>query len=214
MSEMSKGKFVRLTSVFLLISLVIVFLAAKISYAWVLSIPQVCWLVAGTVIGMLIGGFIFSLSDDTLTSILGVVITDICTGILVGPLLALYSNTAILQALILTLGAVGIMSVLGLLFPKFFEGIGPYIIAALVVLILTQITQIIFIWLGFQGAANLSILYWIGIGIFMLLVAHDWGKTINNERTTNEAVKTAGLLTLDFINILIRFLGGSDSKSD
>ncbi len=165
--------------------------------------------------GMFGGVIIFSISSNPFVSTFGVALMSISAGLLVGPITASYEVTTVMQAVIITGGIVVVMSSIGILYPKIFEGMGPYLLAGLTVLIFSQFAQIIFLALGFEQAASMPILAWIGIGIFTLYVGYDWSRALSLPHTADNAIDAAGAITLDAINIFLRvlqILGGSSGN--
>lgn len=210
-NEIDQFSFVRMVALFTMLSVGVVAAGVFISYTW-----QMSWvLLIATFIAMLIGAFMFAPEGTSAgISTVGVIIMSGAAGMMIGPMIASYSLMTVLQALIVTAGIVGIMSLVGIVFPKVFEGFGPYLLAALIVLLMAQFAQIFFIFLGFTAAQNLPILYWIGIGIFSLYVAYDWSRAVSLPHTVANAIKAAGAITLDIINIFIRVLGLMGKSDD
>jgi FtsH-binding integral membrane protein len=209
--EMEKPAFVRLVSFGTMLSMILVAVGTWTSYTWQMTWP----LLIATFLGMLAGVLIFTLVNNPGVSTIGVVIMSISAGLMIGPVVASYKLVTVAEAVIITGGIVGVMSVIGIMFPKVFEGWGPYLLAGLTVLIFSQFAQIICIALGFPNAANMPILAWVGIGIFTLYVAFDWSRALSLPLTADNAVDASGAIVLDAINIFLRvlqLLGGSSGN--
>jgi FtsH-binding integral membrane protein len=207
--KIKTGTYVRLIALFTLISVGIVAVGATVSYSW----PFTWYLWVGSFIAMLVGTIIFATSDDPARSVFGVVMMSAAAGIMMGPYLATKSLEIVLQAILITGGIVGVMSIVGIIFPKVFEGFGPYLLAGLVVLLIAMLGQMIFAALGFSVSVSMPILYWVGIILFTLYVAYDWSRALKIPHTINNAIIAAGSLTLDIINIFLRVFGLGRSKS-
>lgn len=207
--EIETGAYVRLIAFFTMLSVGIVAIGAYISYSW----PFTWYLLLGSFIAMLVGTLTFATSDNTARSIFGVILMSTAAGIMMGPYLATKSLEIVLQAVLITGGIVGTMSIVGIIFPKVFEGLGPFLLGGLVILLIAMLGQMIFAALGFSISVSMPILYWVGIILFTLYVAYDWSRALKIPHTTNNAVIAAGSLTLDIINIFLRVFGLSRSKS-
>jgi FtsH-binding integral membrane protein len=180
----------------------VVAVGSTISYDW-----QFSWLfLIGTFIGAIIGIIIFCTSDDPMTSGIGVAFMSLCLGLMMGPAIAHFSGPTTLLAAVITAIVMVVMSMLGLLFPQLFSGMGPYLMAGLTLLIVAQFAQIILALLGFQEALQIPIITWFGIGLFLLFTAYDWTQAMEKEYTWNNAIDTSGSLVLDAVNLFIRIL--------
>lgn len=209
--EMEKPAFVRLVAFGTLLSMALVAIATYTSYTWEMTLP----LLIGTFVGMLAGALVFTLVNNAGISTIGVAIMSASAGLMIGPAVAYYHIITVVQAVMITGGIVVTMSIVGIMFPKVFEGFGPYLLAGLTMLIFAQFAQIIFIALGFVAALEMPILAWIGIGIFTLYIAYDWSRALSLPLTADNAVDAAGAIVLDAINIFLRvlqLLGGSSGN--
>ncbi len=209
--EIEQPAFIRLVAFITAISIGLVAFGSYISFSWPMTWP----LLIATFIGMLGGVLIFTLIDNPGLSAFGVALMSFSAGLMIGPVVATYQVAIVLQAILITGGIVVTMSVIGIMFPKIFIGIGPYLLAGLTLLIFASFAQIIFIALGFEAAVNMPILAWIGIGIFTLYVGFDWSRSLSLPLTVDNAIDAAGAITLDAINIFLRILqllGGKSSS--
>lgn len=209
--EIEKSPFIRLVALFTAISIGLVAVGSYISFSWAMTWP----LLIITFLGMLGGVLFFTLVNNPLASGFGVALMSICAGLMIGPVIATYNVAVVLQAIMITGGIVVTMSVVGIMFPNVFIGMGPYLLAGLTLLIFASFAQIIFIALGFEAAVNMPILAWIGIGIFTLYVGFDWSRSLSLPLTVDNAIDAAGAITLDAVNIFLRvlqLLGGKSSK--
>lgn len=208
---LEKSAFIRLVAFATMLSIGLVALGAVYTYRMTMSMPMFI----GTIVGMFAGVIAFSLSKNPAISTLGVIVMSISAGMMIGPVTAAYEVATVMQAVVITGGIVVTMSVIGVMFPKVFEGFGPYLLAGLTMLIFAQFAQLIFIALGFEQALEMPILAWIGIGIFTLYVAFDWSRALSIPMTPDNAIDAAGAITLDAINIFLRvlqILGGSSGN--
>jgi len=199
---MSKESYIRTIAVFTLLMALVVAGGVMISYTWTPS-----WLlVIVTFLASIAFIFMFKMSDNPLVSGIGVSGMSLAMGIMIGPLVAAYAGIVVVKAVVTTAAVMGVMSFMGIVYPKVFEGWGPYLMAGLVLLIVAQFAQIIFVALGFAAAADMPLLAWLGIGIFTALVAYDWAKALAQPYTLDNAIDASGGIILDAINLFIRFL--------
>jgi FtsH-binding integral membrane protein len=201
--NMSKEAYVRAVAFFTFIVGALIAFGAWVSYGWPLSLL----LVIGTFIAAVVCIFLFQSSADPVVSAIGVGGMSFSLGLMIGPLMSFYGEIVILEAIVTTAIIMVVMSVLGILFPKVFDGIGPFLISGLTLLILAQFAQLIFVILGFEQAVDLPWLAWAGIFIFTMFVAYDWVKALELPYTLDNAIDASGRLILDAVNLLIRLLG-------
>ncbi len=200
--EMSKSAYIRAVAFFTLVVGGLVAGGAVISYSWPFSWP----LLIGTFMISIICIFIFQKSDNWMVSLVGVGGMSLALGLMIGPAIALYAEIVVMEAVVTTAAIMVVMSVAGILFPKVFEGFGPFLMAGLVILIVAQFAQIIFISLGFTQAMDMPLLAWAGVAIFTFFVAFDWSRALSLPFTLDNAVDASGGLILDAVNLFIRLL--------
>lgn len=210
--EMSRPAYIRAIAFFTILVGLFVAGGAVISFDWALSWPMmiVTFVVS---IGAIFG---FTFSKNPVISFISVAVMCVAMGMMIGPIVALYSAVVVMQALVATAGIMVVMSLIGILYPSSFEGLGPYLMGALTLLIVSQFAQILFLWLGFEQAANMPLLAWVGVGIFTVFVAYDWSRALGLPHTWDNAVDASGGLVLDAINLFIRLLqifGGKGGSS-
>jgi hypothetical protein len=131
-----------------------------------------------------------------------------------GQTVALVGESVAVSVAVITVTVMVIMSFIGLVIPKVFEGWGPYLMAGLTLLIVAQFAQIISMLLGFSEAVKMPILSWIGITLFLGFVAYDWASALKYEYTLDNAIKASGVLGVDFANIYAyigEFMSGADT---
>ena len=210
--EVSKSVYVRLIAAFTMIAAGFVAVGSCISFNWGFSWPLLILCFLGQV-----GSIILFLTAKTpVVKISGVTAMSFLGGLLIGPMVA--THIAVLpQAVAVTLGVMGLMSTAGIVYPKIFEGFGPFIMAGLLVLIFGHLMQIGFIYvLDIPEAQNMPLLAWGGILIFSLSLAYEWSRALSIPYTVNNAIDASGAIILDGINLFIRFLqimGGQSQSS-
>lgn len=212
-SEISRNAYIRLVCLFTLLVAATTAIGALVSYHWPFSWP----LLIGTFIGALACIILFELAGNPFLSAIGVNGMGFLLGLMMGPAVAQYTGFVVLEALVSTASIMAVMSIVGILVPQLFRGLGAYLLAGLTVLIFAQFAQLIFLSLGFRSAANLPLLDWLGVSIFTLYVAYDWSKALDVPYTVDNAIDVSGALILDAINLFLRLLaifGRSSSSSN
>ena len=199
---MSQTAYIRSIASFTLIAACLTTLGALTSYQWSPS-----WLlILGSFVGSMVCIFLFQGSDNPLLSFLGVSGMSFLMGLMIGPVTAMYHIANVVQAVVLTAGAMGLMSLAGIMVPAVFRGWGPYLMAGLTLLIIVQFSQLIFLALGFEQAARMTWITWAGVLVFLGLTAYDWARALSLPYTLDNAIDVSGGLILDAINLFLRFL--------
>lgn len=161
---------------------------------------------------MLINAFIFIPmvhSDSYGIAFIGHVAVAFVTGLFVGPFMGAH-KPVLLEAIVAT-GAVTVgMSAAGLLYPKFFTGIGRYLVVALWLFIFWMFGGILLSGLfGINFSGQLT--SWIGIALFSLFIGHHVGKVASNDLTPTAVIAESCGAFLAIINLLLHMIG---SRSD
>lgn len=146
------------------------------------------------------------LTRNAAVSFFGVACMMVSLGCMMGPLVAMHAEPIIMTAAVITAVSMVTMSILGLVYQRLFYGIGPFLVAGLTLLIVAQFTQIIFMLMGFTGAADMPVLAWIGIAVFLGFTAYDWAEALTQEFTADNAVKASAGLGLNLANLFGNFL--------
>ncbi len=201
-NTMSKSMYLRSIALFTLLVTLVVAKGAMTSYSWAFSLT----LLIGSFVVSIISILVFTASDEPLISALGVTALSYSLGIMMGPMLTLYSGYVISQAIVTTATILVIMTFAGITYPKVFEGMGPYLFGALAFLIIAMFGQIIFVAIGYPQAANMPIINWIAVLIFTLYIAYDWSRALTLPYTLDNAIDVSGALILDLVNLFIHLL--------
>ena len=198
----SQSTYVRLIAALTLFGAGFVALGAALSFSWGFSWP----LMIGTFVFQIGSIVLFLMSRNPGVKLLGVNSMAFFSGMCIGPMVAQY--VAVLpQAVSVTLGVIAIMSLAGISFPKVFEGLGPFIMAAVLVLIFGHFLQLGAIYvLGIADAQHMSLLTWAGVFIFSLSLAYEWSRALSLPYTVNNAIDASGAIILDGVNLFIRIL--------
>lgn len=200
--EVSKPAYVRLIAALTMVAAGFVAIGSIISFSWGFSWPLL--IISG--LGQIACIFWFLSAKNPVSKASGVASMSILAGLLIGPMVA--AHIAVLpQALGVTLGVMTLMSIAGIVYPKVFEGMGPFIMAGLLVLIFGHFLQIGLIYIfDIPEAQNMPLLAWAGVLIFSLSLAYEWSRALSIPYTLNNAIDASGAIILDGINLFIRLL--------
>lgn len=208
--SLSRTDYVQCIAAATIVAAVMLGFGAVVSSGWPISLG----LVLGAFVSAVICIVITYSTDHPGTTFIGVSGMMLSMGCMFGPLVALVGESVAVSVALITVTVMVVMSFIGLVIPKVFEGWGPYLMAGLTLLIVAQFAQIIFMLLGFSEAVKLPILSWFGIALFLGFVAYDWASALKYEYTLDNAIKASGVLGVDFANIYAyigEFMSGSGS---
>lgn len=168
------------------------------------------WVFLGVALVLPIIGIVMSAkSDNPLVSFIGFNLVVVPFGVILGPALAAYkvaSPGVVAEAAMLTAIVTGVMGLSGVLFPKFYEGLGGALFGALLCLVVVRV-----IGLFVPAIGNLGIIDYVAAAIFALYIGYDMYRASTIPATLDNAVDVAVALYLDIINLflnILRILGG------
>ena len=185
--------------------------AAGISLSWDFSWP----LLIGTFFVSIGAIFLFGLSDQWPLSLLGVSVLSVALGMMIGPVVSTYSVPIVMKALMTTAGVTLLMSILGVIYPKSMEGIGGFLLGALMLLIVGNLARYFWPLIDVSGGPpSMGILDWIGAGVFTIYIMYDWNRAMRLPKTLDNAIDSSGALILDVVNLLLDLLRLYASSDD
>lgn len=151
--------------------------------------------------GILLARFTQSLAG----SLLGYHLVLVPFGLLLGPILDVYTRAGagaiVSQALILTGCTTGVMTLLGLSYPNLFARLGGVLFGGLMALMVLRLIGMFVPALG-----NAGWLDWLAAAIFTLYIGFDWYRAMNLPATGRNAVDVAISLYLDILNLFLTIL--------
>lgn len=153
-----------------------------------------------------IAGVFLTLSDHPVVSFIGYNLIVVPIGILLCICLPEYPASSIELAAGLTAFVTLAMIVIATIRPSIFEGLGRTLLVSLILGLVAEIFATLF---GYRG----DFFNWLFVIIFSLYVGYDWQKAQGEAKTIDNAVDAAVNIYLDIINIFVRLLGSSKSKS-
>jgi len=186
--------------------------------AWYTMLAEVemSWGLAIGVMVVAIGGiFLSTLSDNPVFSLVGYGLVAGPFGVLLGPVIALYTTVAIWKALFITSAVVMVLGTIGATYPKSLSSWQGPLLGALLILLCGYFIVPIGGLFGLDVGTGLMMWDWVGLIIFGALVIFDLNRAMRIPKTFNNSIDCALALYLDFVNIFIRILaltGNSSSK--
>lgn len=176
--------------------------------AWALQAQfrpgMILFLVLGLALPM-IGVFTARRAKTMPVALLGYHLLLIPFGLILGPILETYlrvgGTALVMRALMLTGCTTGVMTLLGLSYPKVFEKLGGVLFASLIALVVLRV-------LGFfiPSLAAAGWIEWLAAGIFTLYIGYDCHRAMAIPATGRNAVDVAISLYLDVFNLFLTIL--------
>lgn len=213
--EMSKNLYALGICGFTLAGIITSLVAAQISKDWVF--PTV-WHMLGFLVGVaVIGivGVVISLkSDKPGISLLGYAMVAGPFGLMLGPILSLYTTASIVKVLFITSALVAILGMIGAMIPESLEGWGSWLMGGLIILLIGYLVVPIAGAIGVDVDSAMTWLDWIGVALFSGMVIYDWNRAMRLPRTLDNSIDVAVAIYLDWFNLFIRLLSLMGQRSD
>jgi uncharacterized protein len=155
----------------------------------------------------IIGIIVAMKSDNPIFSFLGYSMVVLPFGVVLSPVLQVYSPDVITNAFGITAAITFIMGLAGTMFPNIFSKMGPVLGLVLFGMILVMIGQM------FIPALRLGIIDYIGAGLFSLYIGYDVYRANHMPKTLDNAIDISIDLYLDIINLflfILRITGNKD----
>lgn len=175
---------------------------ARISLNWQYGLG----LVLLTFIVALSGIFIFTHSDKPIVSLIGVSLLSFFMGLSIGPVIAYYQYSTVVNALILTLAVTIGMVILGTLLPKVIIRYTGILFVGLLVLLVGYFAIAILSLFGVHSNGILSALDWLALVVFSLYIWYDWSRAMLLPKTADNAIDASGALIVDIVNLFLTLL--------
>jgi FtsH-binding integral membrane protein len=148
----------------------------------------------------IIGILIAVKSSNPFISFIGYNMVVIPFGVILGPAVNQYSHDVIRNAFGMTAAITIVMSLAGISFPDFFSKIGGFLFVALTSLLVVMIGSL------FLPFLRLTIIDYIGAGIFSLYIGYDMHRASMVPKTIDNAIDISIDLYLDIINLFLFIL--------
>jgi hypothetical protein len=170
-------------------------------------------LLIGAMIMAFVGTLVVGRAKNAGWALLGLHLVVIPFGILLGPVIAAYTRAGafdlVARAMVLTGCVSGIMTVLGLMYPRMFAKLGGVLFGAIIALVVIRILQMFMTSL--QGATWVE---WLAAGIFTLYMGYDWYRASVVPANLRNAIGIATGLYLNILNLFLTILRLLSSRRD
>ncbi|EPN7764812.1 Bax inhibitor-1 family protein [Vibrio cholerae] len=147
-----------------------------------------------------LGIYLFNKSSNPLVSFAGYNFVVVPFGLIINIVVSNYDPSLVLEAIKVTGLVVGIMMLLGTMFPVFFQKISGALTIALIAVIVVELFQI------FILGTHQEWLDWAVVIIFCGYIGYDWGRANQIPKTIDNAVDSAAALYMDIINLFLRII--------
>jgi len=170
-----------------------------VSPAWLLSInPWIFLLVYFA--SCFFGVYLFNKYTEPAISFIGYNFVVVPFGLVVNMLVSQYDPALVLQAVKITAMVTVAMTILGSVFPKFFQSIYRGLFLALLAVIIIEMFQI------FILKMHSNWIDWAVVFIFCGYIGYDWGRANRIPKTIDNAIDSAAAIYMDIINLFVRIL--------
>lgn len=153
------------------------------------------------------GIYLFTHSDSPVISFIGYNLVVIPFGLIINMSVNSYSPTVVIQSIFITAAVTLTMILAGMIFPKFFERLGAVLLTSLIVVVVVELSLIIF------TGRSANWINWVVAILFSLYIGYDWHRASSVPRTLNNAIDIAAALYMDIINLFLRVLGINNNSN-
>ncbi|MDX1974400.1 MAG: Bax inhibitor-1 family protein [Rickettsiales bacterium] len=231
-SEISRNQFVLLMGFFTFLGLGLTAVLAYFTTGWMHIVPAVeeggkatyawagpinFWLFwVGVLVTSIIGIFIALGSDKPAVSLIGYALVAGPFGLLLGPVVGMYTAMSIVKVIIVTGGVTGVLTLIGAIIPESLENWGGWLFGGLLILLFGSLGVPLLGLLipGFPVQGALTFLDWVGVFLFSAYIIFDMNRAMRVPATVDNAIDCALALYLDIINLFIRLLEIMGQKKD
>lgn len=171
-------------------------------------------LVVGMVIGLVIpivGIIISAKSDNWLVSTFGYLLVVVPFGALLGPVVAQYELTSVIQIAIMVFFVSVGMWIVGMVIPPIASNWSGYFVMILLVIILGDVARVVMVSLGIQ-TQTFHLWHWAIAVFFAGLIVYDVNKAMQGYKTMDNVADAACGIYLDILNLFLRVLAAGGNK--
>jgi len=162
--------------------------------------------VIGLVVLTFVGVLVSAATRHALMSLLGYMMIAIPFGMLLGPVLALYTTASLFKVFCLTGGITVLFGLIGAFIPSSLKGWGVWLMGGLMVLIFGMSFTTIAAYFGLPVEGTLKAWDWFAVVLFVGLIAFDFNRAMRVKRTMTNAIDCAVAIYLDFLNLFLHLL--------
>ncbi len=159
------------------------------------------------ILAVAIAGCYVALNNDKpLVSTIGFVMVAGPFGLMLGPVVAMYTTSSVVQILAATTLFVVVLGIVGALIPDNLASWGTTLSGALLLLLAGYVIVPFLAMIGMDVGRAFTLLDWIGLIVFGGLIIFDLNRALMLPYTLDNAIDSAMAVYLDFINVFIRLL--------
>lgn len=206
---MSKNLYALTLTGFTALGIAFAAIMSGVSHDWHLSTWGFIGFAVAVLVVSVIGSVISEGSDNPAVSLFGYALVAGPFGLLLGPVVAHYSDASVARVFATTTMIVLVMGVIGTVIPESLEHWAGWLFSGLLVLLCGYFAIPLLGLFGFNVGTALTIWDWVGILLFSGLVIYDFNRAMRLPHTLDNAIDCACAVFLDFINIFIRLLSVS-----
>ena len=207
---MNKNAFVALVSFWTASGIAASAWAATISLTWQVGWPLLLGVSASSILGVVIA----LISKNPMISIVGYAMVCLPLGLLLGPVVAMYTVASVVKVFMITTGMVLALGLVGTVIPDSLESWGSYLFGGLLILLLGSFLVPIAGFFGIPVKGAMTMFDWFGVILFGGYVVYDMNRAMRVERTLDNSIDCAVAMYLDFINLFVRLLSLTGQKKD
>lgn len=209
-SEMSKNLYALLICFWTAVGIGGSAVAAQVAKDWSLT-----WtFFIGVFVVSIAGIFVAHKSENPLVSLLGYAMIAIPFGLMLGPVVAVYTTASVVKVLFLTTAMVVVLGIVGAVIPDSLDSWQGPLLGLLLLLLLGYLIVPIAGFFGIPITTAMTMLDWAGVLLFGVLVVFDLNRAMRIPWTMDNSIDSAIGIYLDFINIFIRLLSLSGKKKN
>jgi len=176
--------------------------AASLSQDW-----QVDWVLGiGSLIFAIIGTIMAVRSQNPVISFVGYMLVAVPLGLILGPVVALYTEASVARIFVLTTSVVVVLGVIGATIPRSLESWGAWLTGGLLILLGGLVLMPLLGLMGVPVGGALTALDWFGVILFGGYVIFDLNRAMRIPYTLDNSIDAAVAIYLDVVNIFIRLL--------
>ncbi len=205
---MSKNLFAFATSAWTALGIAATMAGAAVSEKWELNLV----FLLGVLVAGIAGVIIALKSDVPIVSLFGYMLVAIPFGLMLGPVVALYTMASVVRVFFVTTGMVVALGIVGAVIPDSLEGLGSWLFGGLVALLIGLLIVPIAGMFGVPIKEAMTILDWVGVVLFSGYVVYDWNRAMRVPFTLDNSIDCALAVYLDWINLFIRLLELTGTK--
>jgi len=172
------------------------------SWHWAATLGFFLGILAVGIVGILIAHS----SQNPVISSFGYALVASSMGLMMGPLINMYTTLSVFRILALTTLIVLVLGIIGAVWPGDLAPWGKWLFGGLLIILGGYFVIPLLGLFGMPTGGAMALIDWFAIFIFAGFVIFDLNKAVRLEFTVDNAIDSALNIFLDFINLFIRLL--------